>query len=54
MRYSALLVAEAVYGKLGEEFTVLLPETIPFLAEVMEGMSYTWHTIVSLQVHCVR
>ena len=26
-----------MYSKLGEEFTVLLPETIPFLAELMEG-----------------
>ena len=36
-----------MYSKLGEEFTVLLPETIPFLAELMEGndrcglLSYT-------------
>ena len=36
-----------MYSKLGDEFIVLLPETIPFLAELMEGndgcglLSYT-------------
>ena len=28
-----------MYAKLGEEFLVLLPEIIPFLAELMEGRS---------------
>lgn len=28
---------EAVAQKLGEEFMVLVPEAIPFLAELMEG-----------------
>ena len=37
MRLYTLKIAEAMYSKLGEEFTVLLPETIPFLAELMEG-----------------
>ena len=27
-----------MYTKLGEEFLVLLPEIIPFLSELMEGM----------------
>ena len=37
VRLYTLKIAEAMYSKLGEEFTVLLPETIPFLAELMEG-----------------
>ena len=37
MRLYTLKIAEAIYSKLGEEFTVLLPETIPFLSELMEG-----------------
>ena len=32
-----LKIVREIYSKLGEEFTVLLPETIPFLAELMEG-----------------
>ena len=37
IRFAVLQVAEEMYSKLGEEFAVLLPETIPFLAELMEG-----------------
>ena len=32
----ALKVIEECYSKLGEELLVLLPETIPFLAELLE------------------
>jgi hypothetical protein len=32
----ALKVIQESYSKLGEELLVLLPETIPFLAELME------------------
>lgn len=32
----ALKVLQECYTKLGEELLVLLPETIPFLAELME------------------
>ncbi len=32
----SLLVLQECYTKLGEELLVLLPETIPFLAELME------------------
>ena len=28
---------EAFHARLGEDFMVLLPETIPYLAELMEG-----------------
>lgn len=38
VRYALLKVLQVIYAKLGEEFMVLLPETIPFLAELMEGM----------------
>ena len=32
-----LKIAHEMYSKLGEECATLLPETIPFLAELMEG-----------------
>ena len=37
VRFGALQVEEEIANKLGEEFMVLLPEAIPFLAELMEG-----------------
>lgn len=37
VRFAVLKVLQEIYFKLGEEFVVLLPETIPFLAELMEG-----------------
>ncbi|KAG0309622.1 HEAT repeat-containing protein 1, partial [Linnemannia gamsii] len=36
IRLSALKVLQEFYKRLGEEFLILLPETIPFLAELME------------------
>ncbi|KAF9097064.1 HEAT repeat-containing protein 1 [Mortierella sp. AD031] len=36
IRMSALKVLQEFYKRLGEEFLILLPETIPFLAELME------------------
>ncbi len=36
IRFAALKVIFECYSKLGEELLVLLPETIPFLAELME------------------
>ncbi|KAJ2355584.1 snoRNA-binding rRNA-processing protein utp10 [Coemansia sp. RSA 2618] len=36
VRHGALLVLQACYEKLGEEFLILLPETIPYLAELLE------------------
>ncbi|KAG0237384.1 HEAT repeat-containing protein 1 [Mortierella sp. GBA43] len=36
IRLSALKVVQEFYKRLGEEFLILLPETIPFLAELME------------------
>ena len=37
MRFSALLMVMELARKLRENYMVLLPETIPFLAELMEG-----------------
>ena len=37
VRFAVLKVLQELYTRLGEEFMVLLPETIPFLAELMEG-----------------
>ncbi|KAJ2200361.1 snoRNA-binding rRNA-processing protein utp10, partial [Coemansia sp. RSA 521] len=36
VRHGALLVLQACYEKLGEEYLILLPETIPYLAELLE------------------
>lgn len=36
VRFAALKVLEGFHAQLGEDFLVLLPETIPFLAELME------------------
>ncbi|XP_078352830.1 HEAT repeat-containing protein 1-like isoform X2 [Oculina patagonica] len=36
VRLAALKVLEGFHARLGEDFMVLLPETIPFLAELME------------------
>lgn len=36
VRYSALLVVDELYHRLGEEFLVLLPESIQFFSELME------------------
>ena len=41
-----------VCGRLGEEFMVLLPETLPFLAELMEGELTHTHTVIIIrQLH---
>ncbi|KNC77607.1 hypothetical protein, variant [Sphaeroforma arctica JP610] len=39
VRAAALTVEKELYSRLGEEFLLLLPETIPFLAEAMEDDS---------------
>jgi len=41
VRLAALRVVQKCYTKLGEELLVLLPETIPFLAELMEDSDPT-------------
>lgn len=37
VRFSSLLMLMELTSKLKENYMVLLPETIPFLAELMEG-----------------
>lgn len=37
VRFSSLLMLTELASKLKENYMVLLPETIPFLAELMEG-----------------
>ncbi|XP_064605769.1 LOW QUALITY PROTEIN: HEAT repeat-containing protein 1-like [Liolophura sinensis] len=39
VRFAALLVLDELHKKLGEDYMSLLPETIPFLAELMEDDS---------------
>ena len=43
VRYAVVLVLKGLYSQLGEEFMTLLPETIPFLAELLEGMGHNLH-----------
>ena len=38
VRYAVVLVLKEVYSRLGNAFMPLLPETIPFLAELLEGV----------------
>ena len=42
VRIGALTVLEALHSKLAEDYLSLLPETIPFLAELMEGRSFSF------------
>ena len=37
VRFATLQVVEDLASKLGDEYMTLLPETVPFLAELMEG-----------------
>lgn len=39
VRFASLKVIQEFYTRLGEEFLILLPETVPFLAELMEDSS---------------
>lgn len=41
VRFSALVMLLELASKLKENYMVLLPETIPFLAELMEGKNIT-------------
>lgn len=41
VRFAALITVLALAEKLKENYIVLLPESIPFLAELMEGNSQT-------------
>ena len=37
VRFATLQAVEDLASKLGDEYMMLLPETVPFLAELMEG-----------------
>lgn len=56
VRFSALLMLLELASKLRENYMVLLPETIPFLAELMEGRFTVsspflfFHTFLFLQL----
>lgn len=41
VRFAALITVLALAEKLRENYIILLPESIPFLAELMEGNSQT-------------
>ena len=41
VRQSVLHILMAMYNKLGESLLIMLPETIPFLAELLEGMLWS-------------
>ncbi|KAJ1733199.1 snoRNA-binding rRNA-processing protein utp10 [Coemansia biformis] len=56
VREAALVVLRAFYDRLGEEFLILLPETIPFLAELLEDDDKrveraTHETIKAIELH---
>jgi len=36
VRYASLGVLENIYSRLGDEYIILVPETVPFLAELLE------------------
>jgi len=37
VKLSSLLLLDELHRKLGEDYLPLLPDTVPFLAELMEG-----------------
>ena len=39
VKVNVIKILKNFYVKLGEEFVILLPETIPYLAEFLEGTS---------------
>lgn len=41
IRESALKVLDELHKRLGEDYMPLLPDTVPFLAELMEGRNYS-------------
>ena len=41
VRFATIQVVEAMVQKMGEDYMMLVPETIPFLAELMEGERFS-------------
>ena len=61
VRFAALQTLTAVSDKLKEDYATLLPEAIPFLAELMEGKNYThftsWFTYIDtrhIEIHTLK
>ena len=50
VRASALMCVEALFGKLAEEYLVLLPETIPFLVRDLRPLPVTLWWIAIFRV----
>ena len=47
VRYAAVNVIHELATRLGDEYMSLLPETIPFLAELMEGSNnFSIHNLI--------
>ena len=51
VRYGALQCIDVFHQKLGEDFMPLLPEAIPFLAELMEGIIILTSIFFCLKLH---
>jgi len=55
---TALKALREFYNRIGDEFVILLPETIPFLAEVLEGtcrragIPCKWASALTLRATC--
>ena len=47
VRASALMCVEALFGKLAEEYLVLLPETIPFLVRGLSPISSSFSSFAT-------
>lgn len=54
VRIAALLAVQALFDKLAEEFLVLLPDTIPFLAELMEDEDVAMESLVKQLVQRIE
>jgi U3 small nucleolar RNA-associated protein 10 len=56
VRLLCLMIVKEFYGQIGQDFLVLLPETIPFLAELMEDSDgeverFTQEVCATIQEH---
>ncbi|KAJ1921530.1 snoRNA-binding rRNA-processing protein utp10 [Mycoemilia scoparia] len=53
-RLGSLYILQEFYNKLGEEFLILLPETIPFLAELMEDDDHRVERLTQETIHLIE
>lgn len=54
VRWGALQAVQALYRHWGEEFLILLPETIPFLAELLEDDDVSVELVVKKQLPSLK